>query len=85
MPFDKLVGPVCPDAKLRKLVRNMIYDGILAELLGIDLEEMDKALFRQFGKKKAKAVDAELGRLPGRLRLRRQDLHQDRSVTASSG
>src|SRR6202045_2437925 len=30
VPFDKLVGPVCPEPKLRKLVRNMIYDGILA-------------------------------------------------------
>jgi 2-oxoglutarate ferredoxin oxidoreductase subunit alpha len=24
-PFDKLVTPVCPDAKLRRLVRNMIW------------------------------------------------------------
>ena len=24
VPFDKIVAPVCPDAKLRKLVRNMI-------------------------------------------------------------
>jgi hypothetical protein len=24
VPFDKLVAPVCPDAKLRRLVRNMI-------------------------------------------------------------
>ena len=31
VPFDKLVAPVCPDAKLRRLVRNMIYDGILAQ------------------------------------------------------
>src|ERR1700730_1843829 len=50
-PFDKLVVPVCPDAKLRRLVRNMIYDGILAKLLGIDLEYMEKALSRQLGKK----------------------------------
>src|SRR5678815_5755172 len=34
VPFDKLVQPVCPDANLRRLVRNMIYDGILAKLLG---------------------------------------------------
>ena len=34
VPFDTLVKPVCPDAKLRRLVRNMIYDGILAKLLG---------------------------------------------------
>src|SRR5437763_6776977 len=51
VPFDKLVQPVCPDAKLRRLVRNMIYDGILAQLLGIDLSLMDKALNKQLGKK----------------------------------
>src|SRR5215213_1205227 len=55
VPFDKLVAPVCPDAKLRRLVRNMIYDGILAKMLGIDPPLMDKALSRQLGKK-AKAV-----------------------------
>jgi 2-oxoglutarate ferredoxin oxidoreductase subunit alpha len=55
VPFDKLVTPVCPDAKLRRLVRNMIYDGILAKLLGIDPALMDKALGKQLGKK-AKAV-----------------------------
>jgi 2-oxoglutarate ferredoxin oxidoreductase subunit alpha len=55
-PFDKLVAPVCPDAKLRKLVRNMLYDGILVHLLGIDLEEVRKALFKQF-KKKVKAAE----------------------------
>ena len=38
VPFDALVKPVCPDAKLRRFVRNMIYDGILAKLLGIDFE-----------------------------------------------
>src|SRR5689334_5360191 len=56
VPFDKLVAPVCPEPKLRKLVRNMIYDGILVHLLGIDLEEVHKALYKQFQKKK-KAAD----------------------------
>src|SRR5436190_17044952 len=55
VPFDGLVKPVCPDAKLRRLVRNMIYDGILAKLLGIDLAHMEAALAKQLGKK-AKAV-----------------------------
>ncbi len=55
VPFDKLVAPVCPDAKLRRLVRNMIYDGILAKILDIDLSLMDKALNKQLGKK-AKAL-----------------------------
>ncbi len=61
VPFDKLVGPVCPEAKLRKLVRNMIYDGILANLLSIEMEEVHKALFKQFGKKKAKAAELNWG------------------------
>src|SRR5258707_6310249 len=63
VPFDKLVGPVCPDAKLRKLVKNMIYDGILAQILGIDMEEMRKALFKQFGKRKVKAAELNMGAL----------------------
>ena len=62
VPFDKLVSPVCPDAKLRRLVRNMIYDGILAKLLGIDFGLMEKALGKQLGKK-AKAVTLNVGAL----------------------
>jgi len=55
VPFDKLVAPVCPDAKLRRLVKNMVYDGILAKLLGIEPALMEQALNKQLGKK-AKAV-----------------------------
>jgi 2-oxoglutarate ferredoxin oxidoreductase subunit alpha len=62
VPFDALVKPVCPDAKLRRLVRNMIYDGILAKMLGIDLAFMEKALGKQLGKK-AKAVTLNAGAL----------------------
>src|SRR5947208_1172612 len=62
VPFDKLVAPVCPDAKLRRLVRNMIYDGILAKLLGIDPALMEKAPNKQLGKK-AKAVTLNDGAL----------------------
>src|SRR6476660_9009320 len=61
VPFDKLVGPVCPEAKLRKLVRNMIYDGVVSQLLSIEMEEIHKALFKQFGKKKAKAAELNWG------------------------
>ena len=44
VPFDKIVAPVCPDARLRRLVRNMIYVGALARLLNIDMEEAHRAL-----------------------------------------
>jgi len=61
VPFDKLVAPVCPDAKLRKLVRNMIYDGIVAWVLSIEMDEIHTALVKQFGKRKAKAADLNWG------------------------
>jgi 2-oxoglutarate ferredoxin oxidoreductase subunit alpha len=51
VPFDKIVNAVTTDAKLRRLVRNMVYDGVLSHLLSIDLAEMEKALSKQLGKK----------------------------------
>ncbi len=57
VPFDKLVAPVCPEPRLRKLVRNMIYDGVVARILSIEMDEIQKALQKQFGKKKAKAAE----------------------------
>ena len=60
VPFDKLVAGVCRDAKLRRLVRNMIYDGVLASLLEIDRAEMERALEKQLGRKpKAVALNRE--------------------------
>ena len=55
-PFDKIVATVCPEAKLRKLVKNMIYVGVMAQLLGLEMAEVEKALRKQFAKK-AKAAD----------------------------
>src|SRR5882762_10140955 len=51
VPYDKLVAPVCPEAKLRELVKNMIYVGVVAKLLDIDMAEVEKALRKQFAKK----------------------------------
>src|SRR3984885_9597679 len=51
VPYDKLVAPVCPEAKLRKLVKNMIYVGVVAKLLDIDMKEVEKALRKQFSTK----------------------------------
>ena len=59
VPFDKLVAPVCPEAKLRKLVKNMIYVGVLAKLLDLDMTEVDNALRKQFTKK-VKAANLNL-------------------------
>jgi len=59
VPYDKLVAPVCPEAKLRKLVKNMIYVGVVAQLLEIDLTEVEKAIRKQFAKK-VKAANLNL-------------------------
>jgi 2-oxoglutarate/2-oxoacid ferredoxin oxidoreductase subunit alpha len=61
VPFDKIVAPVCPDAKLRKLVRNMIYTGVVAHQLSIEMGEIRNAIVKQFGKKKAKAAELNWG------------------------
>src|SRR5213082_1588014 len=59
VPYDKLVAPVCPEAKLRKVVRNMIYVGVVAKLLEIDMGEVEKAIRKQFSKK-VKAANLNL-------------------------
>ena len=56
VPFDKITAAVCPEAKLRKLVKNMVYVGVVAQLLNMDLAIVETALRRQFAKKQ-KAAD----------------------------
>ena len=60
VPFDKLTAAVCPEAKLRKLVKNMIYVGVAAQLLKIDMTAVEAALRKQFAKK-VKAADLNWG------------------------
>jgi len=62
VPFDKIISGITTDAKLRRLVRNMIYDGVLSQLLSIDMGEMEKALRKQLGKKE-KAIQLNMGAL----------------------
>jgi 2-oxoglutarate/2-oxoacid ferredoxin oxidoreductase subunit alpha len=55
VPFAKLAASI-PDteARIRKLLANMCYVGVLAELLGLDMNEVEKAITKVFkGKKKA--------------------------------
>jgi 2-oxoglutarate/2-oxoacid ferredoxin oxidoreductase subunit alpha len=59
VPYDKLVAQVCPEAKLRKLVKNMVYVGVVANLLTIEMAEVEKAIRKQFAKK-VKAANLNL-------------------------
>ncbi len=60
VPFAKLAGELTTDSRLRKLLTNMIYVGIVAELIGIEREEIVKAITKQF-KGKQKAIDPNVG------------------------
>jgi 2-oxoglutarate/2-oxoacid ferredoxin oxidoreductase subunit alpha len=60
VPFDKLTAAACPEAKLRKLVKNMIYVGVAAQLLKMDMVAVEAALRKQFAKK-VKAADLNWG------------------------
>jgi 2-oxoglutarate ferredoxin oxidoreductase subunit alpha len=51
VPFDKITAAVCPEAKLRKLVKNMVYVGVVAQLLRIHLDVVEKSVRQQFAKK----------------------------------
>ena len=62
VPFDRIVAEVCKDAKLRRLVKNMIYDGVLSKVLGVEMAQMEHALKKQLGKK-VKAVELNMGAL----------------------
>ncbi|MBK8725785.1 MAG: 2-oxoacid:acceptor oxidoreductase subunit alpha [Holophagaceae bacterium] len=56
VPFQKLVTASCPEPKLHKLVKNMIYVGVAGQSLGLDMEEVKKAISKQLNGK-AKAIE----------------------------
>ncbi len=60
VPYDKITAAVCPESKLRKLVKNMVYVGVMARLLNLDMAEVEKALRKQFAKK-VKAAELNWG------------------------
>lgn len=51
VPFTDLATEVCPDAKLRNKVINVVYVGVMAWLLDIDFDAVVRAIGHQFGNK----------------------------------
>ncbi|MGC8841261.1 MAG: 2-oxoacid:acceptor oxidoreductase subunit alpha [Candidatus Sumerlaeaceae bacterium] len=90
VPFTQLVEKVCPEPKLRRLLVNMMYVGVVATLLGIDLDEIEIAISKQFANKpKAIELNKAAARyaaqwaaenLPSQemLRLERRDLTKNK-------
>jgi 2-oxoglutarate ferredoxin oxidoreductase subunit alpha len=73
VPFDNLTASVCPEVKLRKLVRNMVYVGVVAQLLAIDLGVVESGLLRQFAKKQ-RVFDLNFGAVKAGFDYAQQNL-----------
>lgn len=76
-PFQELAAEVTREVRLRRLLANMIYVGLLGELLSIEVEEIFGAIESQFRSKKA-AVElnrraVEIGIRHARENLVKQD------------
>ncbi len=89
VPYAKLIEPITTDVKLRRLVVNMLYVGVLAELLGIDSAEVDKALQAQLGRKpKAMALNlaaVQTGMAYAREHLPKRDPYKVARMNATAG
>jgi 2-oxoglutarate ferredoxin oxidoreductase subunit alpha len=59
VPFDRITAATGAEPKLRKLVRNMVYVGVAAQLLSIDMESLEATVRKQFAKK-VKAAELNL-------------------------
>jgi 2-oxoglutarate ferredoxin oxidoreductase subunit alpha len=59
VPFGELAAKATENIKLRKLLTNMIYVGVVAELLNIDQEQINTSIANQF-EGKTKAIELNL-------------------------
>jgi 2-oxoglutarate ferredoxin oxidoreductase subunit alpha len=75
VPFAKLAGELSTDVRLRKLLTNMIYVGIVAELIGIEREEILVALNKQF-KGKTKAIEPNVAAIDKGIEYAKANLPQ---------
>jgi 2-oxoglutarate ferredoxin oxidoreductase subunit alpha len=73
VPFAKLAGELSQDSRLRKLLTNMVYVGIVAERLGIERDEIINAITKQF-KGKQKAIDPNVAAIDKGIEYARENL-----------
>ena len=59
VPFKKLIAECCKEVRLRKLIINMLYVGVCAQLFDIDMDAIKTALSSQLSGKQ-KAIDLNL-------------------------
>ena len=75
VPFAKLATEISKDSRLRKLLANMLYVGVVGELLDIGSQEIEKAVAKQF-KGKKKAIELNLQAIAIGVRYARENLEK---------
>jgi 2-oxoglutarate ferredoxin oxidoreductase subunit alpha len=65
IPFRQIVDGITKSVKMKKFLVNMIYVGVIAELLKIDKEILKKAALDQFGSKNPDIVTENLKAIEG--------------------
>ena len=89
VPFAQLATQISSDSRLRKLLANMLYVGVVGELLQIDQEQIKNAIGKQFmGKTKAielnqQAID--IGAQWARENIRKSDPFQCEPMDKTAG
>ncbi len=89
VPFDQLTAATGAEAKLRKLIKNMIYVGVAAQLLSIDIAAVEDTVRRQFAKK-VKAAELNLNAVRvgfdyAKSALTKQDAYVVEPMNATKG
>jgi 2-oxoglutarate/2-oxoacid ferredoxin oxidoreductase subunit alpha len=89
VPFGELANKASDNVKLKKLLTNIIYVGVVAELLEIDQAEIETAITRQF-EGKAKAIDlnihaAKIGREWAKENLKKSDPYRVERLNLTKG
>jgi len=88
-PFSTLANEITSDSRLRKLLANVLYVGVVGELLRIDRREIDIAIEKQFrGKTKAVELNVqaiEVGARYAREHIRKADPYQCERMDKTRG
>ena len=75
VPFAKLATEISSDSRLRKLLANMLYVGVVGELLDIDPMEIEKAIVKQF-KGKSKAIELNRQTIAIGVEFAKENIHK---------
>ncbi|MEO7001100.1 MAG: 2-oxoacid:acceptor oxidoreductase subunit alpha [Ktedonobacterales bacterium] len=73
LPVAQMAKDSGANAELRPYVANMVYVGALAELLGIDLDEIERAISEHFGGKR-KPIEMNFGVVKAAVEYTRQNI-----------